>query len=662
MSWRLWKAAKAEVRTVPFGDGTPVEPPVSMPAPMQDAQPPITPAPISIKQQRRFVPDSPISEWLRTLHTKYKDDFTGQLANYIPELTRVDPGQFGIVIAMADGKIYEAGDSQALFTMQSVSKPLVYGLALEDHGPEDVLRRVGVEPTGEAFNSIVMDEANNRPFNPMVNAGAIATTSLVKGVNYAARWNRILGMFSRYAGRPLTVDESVFKSERTTGHRNRTIAYLQLNSGMIQEPVEEHLDLYFQQCAIQVSARDLAMMAATLANSGVNPVTGERAIDADNVRNVLTVMASCGMYDYSGEWVYRVGLPAKSGVGGGIIAVLPGQFGFGVFSPLLDVHGNSHRGIQVCKELSQRFHLHVYDTDFIADRVVRRSYRCGPVTSKRQRGARERAALDRAGARIIVYELQGALQFATAEQMMRRMISDIEHVSFVILDARRIVKADRSALLLLRDMSRILSQNHKVLLIAGFDDEIQATWKEMQEGAETAICLLDVDIAIEHCENQLIAEVDPSALLLSVSVPLADMDILRGMSPAQIARLEPYLEHARYAAGDAIIREGDVADRIFLLESGSAFVSVRLDDGERTARMAAFRPGVVFGEFALFDGGRRVADVIAETATSCYVLTFRQLQQLEQKEPDLYQRILFALGRFLTDRLRRTTAEVRALS
>ena len=259
----------------------------------------------------RITVASPIGRWLRELHAKYQGANEGELANYIPELTRANPNHFGVALATADGQVYAVGDSDVQFTIQSISKPLVYGLALEDHGPSTVLSRVGVEPTGEAFNSIVMDEVNNRPFNPMVNAGAIATTSLVKGGGPEDRFARILDMFSRYAGRKLSVDESVFESERSTGHRNRAIAYLQLNSGMIQEPVLEHLDLYFRQCSILVSARDLAMMAATLANNGVNPITGEVAIAAEHVKTVLSIMASCGMYDYSGEWVYRVGLPAK---------------------------------------------------------------------------------------------------------------------------------------------------------------------------------------------------------------------------------------------------------------------------------------------------------------------------------------------------------------
>jgi glutaminase len=343
------------------------------------------------------------------------------------------------------------------------------------------------------------------------------------------------------------------------------------------------------------------------------------------------------------------------------MAVLPGQFGFGVFSPLLDAHGNSFRGIEVCKELSRRFHLHVYDTHFVADKIVRRSYRCGIVTSKRLRGARERKVLDREGSRILVYELQGDLHFATAEQLLRRVLGDINQTTFVILDGHRIARADHSALLLLRDLGRSLAMNDKCLVFAGLNEKTKSDWLAVQEQLDAADCQWDLDLAIEYCENQLIAEVDPSALRADTSLPLAEMDILRKLGPTQIARLEPHLECATFAAGEPIIREGDAADRLFMLASGSATVNVRLDDGKRSARLAAFRPGVAFGEFALFDGGRRVADVIAETAASCYVLSFQRLEQLESLEPDVYHLIVFALGRVLSDRLRRVTAEVRAL-
>jgi glutaminase len=606
---------------------------------------------------------SPIEHWLKDLHSQYQGDMAGNLASYIPELTKANPAHFGIALATADGQVYEVGDSQALFTIQSISKPLVYGLALEDNGADAVLRRVGVEPTGEAFNSIVMDEVNNRPFNPMVNAGAIATTSLIKGNGFEERFARILDMFGRYAGRKLTVDESVFLSERATGHRNRAIAYLQLNSGMISEPLTEHLDLYFRQCAILVSARDLAMMAATLANNGVNPVTGERAIAPEHVKTVLSVMASCGMYDYSGEWVYRVGLPAKSGVGGGIIAVLPGQFGFGTFSPLLDAHGNSHRGIDVCKELSQRFQLHVYDTQFASDNIVRRSYFGGAVTSKRQRADREQKVLDAIGRRIMTYELQGGLYFATAEQLLRRIAADAGDASFVVLDSHRISRADHSALMLLRDMSRTLAESGKRLLLAGLTTQIKSDWLALPGDEDRSGTYFGtVDEALEHCENLLISEVDPTALAKDKLLPLGEMDILRKLTTPQIGRLEPYVGRAQYAAGDRIIREGDTADRLYMLASGSTAVNVGLTDSRRSTRRAAFGPGVAFGEFALFDGGSRVADVIAETAVTCYEIKFDDLAKLEKAEPDIYHQILFALGRLLSDRMRRMTEEIRALA
>ena len=652
MNWRLWGQAQRAIDKL-----TPEVPPVAQPlalAPVADA----TPTP-----QAPSALISPIQSWLDELHAKYKGDLSGALASYIPELTKADPASFGIVIATADGHTYSVGQSDTKFTIQSISKPFVYGLALEDHGQAHVLTKVGVEPTGEAFNSIVMDEANNRPFNPMVNAGAIATTSLVKGNGEAERWGRIISMFERYCGHKLDVDNDVFQSERATGHRNRAIAFLQLNSNMISEPVTEHLDLYFRQCSVLVTAGDLAMMAATLANDGVNPVTRERAISSANVKTVLSVMASCGMYDYSGEWVYRVGLPAKSGVGGGIIAVLPGQFGIGVFSPLLDAHGNSHRGIEVCKEISNRFYLHVYDSHIVADNIVRRSYRGGTIVSKRQRGDRERKALDHGAHRIIVYELQGGLYFATAEQLMRRISSDFVEASYVILDCRRISRADMSSLRLLRDLNRSLATRGTTLVLAGLADQILADWNALAEAGDPAPLLYpEVELALEGCENRIIAETDPNALTAEMRVSLPEMDILRSFSQEQVRRLEPHLERAAFEAGDLIIKQGDAADRLFLLASGSAVVNVLLDNGQRSTRMAAFRPGVVFGEFAMFDRGRRVADVVAETDVECYVLTFTELEKLETAAPDLYARLLLALGRLLTDRVRRTTTEVRTLS
>jgi len=304
---------------------------------------------------------SPFRQYLNDLHDKYQGAMDGTVADYIPELALADPNWFGICVVTQVGQVFEVGDCDQLFTIQSISKAFVYGLALEDHGRDYVNSKVSVEPTGEAFNAIVLDEVTNRPYNPMVNAGAIATADLIKGDSATERLKRMLAMFKRYTGRDVDVNVPVFLSEKSTGFRNRAIAYLMLNFGMVTDRVDETLDLYFQQCSIMINAKDLAMMAATLANGGVNPVTGERALDEHYVQDVISVMLTCGMYDYSGEWVYRVGLPAKSGVGGGITALAPGKLGIGTFSPPLDAKGNSYRGIQVCSDLSRDFGLHLFN-------------------------------------------------------------------------------------------------------------------------------------------------------------------------------------------------------------------------------------------------------------------------------------------------------------
>jgi glutaminase len=304
---------------------------------------------------------SPFRTYLNELHTTYQNLNEGAVADYIPELALAKPEWFGISVMTLDGQSFDVGDCRQSFTIQSISKAFVYGLALEDHGRDYVLSKVGVEPSGDAFNSIVLDEATNRPYNPMVNAGAIATTDLIKGKDGTERLKRILDMFRRYTGREMQIDVPVSLSERATGSRNRAIAHLMHNFGMISDRIEETLDLYFQQCSILVTSHDLAAIAVTLANGGKNPITGEQAIETTYVQDVLSVMHSCGMYDYSGEWTYRVGMPAKSGVGGGITAVAPQKLGIGVFSPLLDAKGNSARGIKVCETIAEDFGFHPFN-------------------------------------------------------------------------------------------------------------------------------------------------------------------------------------------------------------------------------------------------------------------------------------------------------------
>ena len=403
------------------------------------------------------------------MHAKYAELRDGEVARYIPELAKADPEWFGICLATTDGRVYEAGDTRQTFTIQSISKPFVYGLALEDVGREAVLRRIGVEPTGEAFNSISLAPGTGCPLNPMINAGAIAATSLVAGRSPADRLYRLLAVLSLYAGRALSIDHAVYESERETGHRNRAIGHMLRNFDVLTDDPGPTLDLYFQQCSIAVDCHDLSLMAATLANGGINPLTSERAVRDEFVESILSIMATCGMYDSAGEWLYSVGLPAKSGVAGGIIAVLPGQLGIGVFSPCLDAHGNSRRGIAVCQELSRDFNLHFLRVPRASRSAIRAQYTAAEVSSKRLRDPNERKILDAVGSRVRVYDLQGDLGFSAIEAVVRRLVEGSGAIEFAIVDLKRVTRIEESGALILLDLLLSFADAGKQMLFVGID-------------------------------------------------------------------------------------------------------------------------------------------------------------------------------------------------
>jgi glutaminase len=298
---------------------------------------------------------------IEELHERYASLNDGQVATYIPELGKANPDHFGIALVSSDGQAFTTGDCDVPFTIQSISKPFTFGLAIEAYGADRVARHVGVEPSGDAFNAIELQNGTNRPFNPMVNSGAITITALLHAKYGDETFDLILERLGQAAGHPLDVDEAVFESERRTGHRNRAIAHLLLNFGLVHDQAEQALDVYFRQCAILVTCRDLATMGATLSNMGQHPTTNDPVYDLKSTRAMLAIMFTCGMYDYSGEWAYRVGVPAKSGVAGGVLAVVNRQLGIATYSPRLDVRGNSTRGIEVCAEMAARFGLHAFD-------------------------------------------------------------------------------------------------------------------------------------------------------------------------------------------------------------------------------------------------------------------------------------------------------------
>ena len=589
----------------------------------------------------------------------------GMVADYIPQLGKADPATFGIALATVDGEIYATGDDDHLFTIQSISKPFMYGYALQHYGREYVLRHVGVEPTGEAFNSIVLDEVANRPFNPMVNAGAIAVAALMPGDTAENRIGTMLNLFSDLAGRKLKIDEQVFQSENATGHRNRAIAYMMLNTGMIERDPIEALDLYFRQCSITVSCRDLAMMAATLANDGVNPLTGVSVFDPHYVRDVLSVMNSCGMYNYAGQWSYEVGMPAKSGVSGGIMAVIPGQVGVGVYSPPLDAQGNSVRGIKVCQDISNEFELHVFNNRTNVRSVIRRVYHGDRVRSSRLRTTQERNMLDAEGVKIAVIEVQGALFFGSTERLLRRIAELSETARYIIVDFKRVHLADSAARKLILRLAHAMRDGETELLFAELanDGPLATVSHELaaHEGDRLVRVFRDVDAALEWCEDQLLVEM--LKLVPGTKFALAQLDVFKGMSLEEYRLLETLVSPLIFDKGEIIIREGDQAKLFFVLARGSVSVQIKVptETGEKRRRVASLGPGLTFGEMALFDGGARSADVVADEKVICYGLEVEQLKELAVTHPNIMVTILANLTRDFSERLRHANEAIRSL-
>lgn len=294
---------------------------------------------------------------LDAAHAKYKDLKEGKNADYIPALARVDSNIYGIALVTPDGKVYTAGDVKSEVSIQSISKVFTMAKVIEESGTEAIEKRIGVDATGMRFNSIVAVEFAQKALggpeiNPLVNPGAITATSMVQGATRDEVWKSILGFYSDFAGRPLGVNQEVFKSESDTNQRNQAIGHLMYAYEFIKSNPLQATDVYTEQCSVSVNAKDLAMMAATLANGGKNPVTGKQVMKPANVAPVLAVMATAGLYDDSGKWFYHTGLPGKSGVGGGIIAVSPGKFGIAVIAPPLDDAGNSVKAQKAIADIS----------------------------------------------------------------------------------------------------------------------------------------------------------------------------------------------------------------------------------------------------------------------------------------------------------------------
>jgi glutaminase len=302
-----------------------------------------------------------VESLLDEVYESYRSVDEGAVADYIPALANADPTLFGASIVGVRGRAFSIGSAQHEFSLQSISKAFVFALVCDELGHDEAREKLGVNATGLAFNSVMAIELNTeRTMNPMVNAGAMATTSLVPGNTPEEQWEFILEGLSRFAGRPLVLDQEVYASESHTNLRNQGIAHLLESYGRLYSDPDDTTDVYTRQCSLLVSAHDLAVMGATLADGGVNPVTGQQVIEAHNCKHVLAAMATAGLYEHSGDWLYKVGLPGKSGVSGGIVTIAPGKGGMGTFSPPLDEAGNSVRGQRATRHLAEKLGLNVF--------------------------------------------------------------------------------------------------------------------------------------------------------------------------------------------------------------------------------------------------------------------------------------------------------------
>jgi len=441
----------------------------------------------------------PVDQRLRALHTDLLDLRDGELEDSIPALLEADPDCFGLALATADGDVFTAGDAEVEFTVQSVAKPFVYALALADAGLDEVLERVGTEPTGEAFDAVVLEAGTGKPPNPMVNAGAVLVSSLVDGDTGQERFARIQQGLSAFAGRRLEVDERVRASEQEHGDRNRALAYLMHGTGALTIDVDDAVDAYFRTSSLRVTARDLAVMGATLAAGGRNPVTGERVVHPGLLPTVLSVMSTCGLYDGAGRWVHRVGMPAKSGVSGGIVTVLPAQLGLGLWSPPLDGNGNSVRAVRACERLTDDLGLHMFAVARSSVPVVRHA--C-TRRSRAERPAHEAAVLDEHADRLELWELQGPMTVLAAQTLCRQLLDrEGRRPSWLVLDLHGLGSISDPALELVRETASALADGGTTVRIVDRDRP-----DDVRDAVERSVVdPQEVDEVLRECEDALLA-------------------------------------------------------------------------------------------------------------------------------------------------------------
>ncbi|NHU85603.1 glutaminase A [Kocuria sp. JC486] len=587
------------------------------------------------KHDREAFGPSPVDLALLAIHQDLKGITDGEPSPSIPALANADPDHFGIVIATADGHVYETGDTRVPFSIQSISKAFTYGLALEDRGFEYVDSKIDVEPSGDAFNEISLDPVTHRPANPMINAGAITSTWMVADKDGTPRRERIRRLYSACADRELSIDDDVQRQESAEGHRNRALGWMLRSVDIIEEEPTQALEDYFAQCSVMLDARDLARMGATLAAGGLNPRTGERVLEPATVQRMLSVMNSCGMYDDAGEWFVRVGLPGKSGVGGGIIAVVPGQLAVATFSPPLDQHGNSVRGVAACERLSQALDLHFARGPRASRQTVRsiNSLATSPSLMRRDQEAREYLA--NACRDIAILEIQGDLLFPGAEETVRAMRDVAETAESLILDLTAVDQvADFVPRMLANAANGIQQADCDVVVVGG----------ENWQGSLGETPLFKTrEKALVHVEDSVLAGSSADRQASDHDV-LLHSDALRRMGEEAAERIWKRSTVVTVPKGEYLpprySRGGTVQ---WVLEGTAQIIANTKDADERPIR--GLRPGTVVmdpreeeipdaQEPAGPNGQAQAMNVRAATDLKLGVLSADALSELESEDPE----------------------------
>ena len=599
------------------------------------------------------VPESnAIKNLLKNVYCELSSLSEGDVADYIPELAKADSSDFGIVVAMANGNIYEIGNTSKEFTIQSISKPFAYGFALQDLGEEYMRGKVGVEPSGEAFNAISLDPETGMPRNPMINAGAIATTSQIQHLKSSNAEAALISYFSRLAGRDLSIDSSVYMSERDTGHRNRAISHLLKNVNVIEGDTEAGLDLYFRQCSIKVNCRDLAVMASTLCCQGVNPVTHDAILRSDVTVQMLSLMGTCGMYDYAGQWLHDVGMPAKSGVGGGILAVVPGKLGIAVYSPPLDRYGNSVRGVAACTKLSSLLGLHLYNSYPSAKGVIRRLSDSSCCNSRRLYNSTSLNLLHQYGSKLKIVNLQGYFEFAQVEEVSSFLSDAGRSAEIVLFDFKYVEGFSEEALeILIKELS--LWESAELILVLSSVDHLSALISRIEGGSIQYSS--NFDSALEIAETFLLRKYDSSFGNMDHIAQFEIFPEFAGM------KLDSLLESVQVIKGEKIVQSGDIGDSMYFVKSGrfSTYVEVDLGDHKKySSRLATFTVGMFFGEIGFLSGHQRTADVVAEEQGLLLKLSRSNFDKLTMQEPSIAQKFLSYLSSALGSRLARTSYQL----